>query len=100
MNMLLQVRAERIDSDCVFREATAFTSTQAMGSTGVLTFTIPTHNWNPGNAGDIIRIAYSFSTTAHAGADVVIETGTTDTEIVTSITEGAPPVSRRIFIGD
>ncbi|TDI54936.1 MAG: hypothetical protein E2O95_00605, partial [Acidobacteria bacterium] len=89
MNMDLAVAAERVSSSCGFQENTSSTSFQTLGSTGVHNFTIPTKNWAAGSAGDRIVITFHFFTTSHGGADVVIETGTTDAEIVTVISEGA-----------
>ncbi len=100
MGMQLSVKAQRLTSSCGFEEESLSADTQTLGSTGVHTFTISSKDWAAGAVGDRLRIVLRFFTTAHSGADVVIETGTTDCEIVTVITEGAPPVSRRIFIGD
>ncbi len=101
MNMSLGIAIARVESSgCVFIETSAAAPAQTLGSTGVHTYTTPSKNWAPGDASDRLRVLFNFSTSAHGGADVVIETGTTDCEIVTVITEGAPPVSRRIFIGD
>jgi hypothetical protein len=97
MNMSLRLSAARINSSCAFQEATSLSAAQVLGTTGVFNFTIPSKDWGAGATGDRIRIVYQFITTAHSGANVVIETGTTDTEIVTVISEGGGPVSRRIF---
>ncbi len=100
MNMDLSVQVGRINSTCLIQQSTAFTAPQTLGSTGVFTFTFSSINWSAGSTGDRLRVVYRFTTAAHGGADVVIETGTTDTEIITAISEGSPPVSRRIFITD
>ncbi|MDP2655564.1 MAG: kelch repeat-containing protein, partial [bacterium] len=90
-NMFLKVSASRLNSAGVVQETSSETAEQQLSTTGVKTFTIPSMNWAAGNCTDRIRINYIFrSANSHGGAiNVVIETGTTDTEVTTSITENA-----------
>ncbi len=90
-NMFLKVSASRLNSAGVVQETSSETAEQQLSATGVKTFTIPSMNWAAGNCTDRIRINYIFrSANSHGGAiNVVIETGTTDTEVTTSITENA-----------
>lgn len=90
-NMFLKVSASRLNSAGVVQETSSETAEQQLSTTGVKTFTIPSMNWAAGNCTDRIRINYIFrSANSHGGAiNVVIETGTTETEVTTSITENA-----------
>ena len=97
MNMELAVQARRVNSSCAIQETKGFTAFQTLGTTGVFTFTTVANNWNAGSTGDRIVLRLRFRNASHGGADIVFETGTTDAEIVTVISEGGGPVSRRIF---
>ncbi len=97
MNMEMQLQVRRVQSGCIIEETKGFTANQTLGSTGIFTYTTASHNWAPGAVGDRIVIRLRFTTGAHGGATIVFETGTTDAEIVTLISEGGDPVSRRIF---
>ena len=83
-NIHLKVQAERVNSaGGGTGDQSAETAEQTLSATGVYTFSIASKNWSAGNCGDRLRIVYWFrSSQAHGtAASVVIETGTTDTEV-------------------
>lgn len=83
----LKVSASRVNSSGVVQETTSETAEQALGSIGVLTFTIPSMNWSAGSLGDRLRINYYFRSNHNVqDATCTIQTGTTDTEVITPIT--------------
>lgn len=87
-NVELSMSASRLDSAGSVQETSSATAEQNCGSTGVLNFTIPSTNWSAGACGDRLRINYIFRETAGMSPqDVIIETGTTNTEHVTVIDE-------------
>ncbi len=90
-NIFLAVKAKRILANNTVAEETAYTAEQQLSTTGVFTFTTASMNWSAGNCTDRLRITYKFRSSQSHGtaASVVIETGTTDTEHTTSITENA-----------
>ncbi|MBI2098838.1 hypothetical protein HYT45_00275 [Candidatus Uhrbacteria bacterium] len=90
-NIFLSVYAARVLKDGSVQESTSVTAEQQLSSTGVKTFSISSKDWAAGNCDDRIKIAYRFRSAQSHGtaASVVIETGTTNTEIATSISENA-----------
>src|SRR3989344_1143324 len=90
-NIFLAVKAKRILANNTVAEETAYTAEQQLSTTGVFTFTTVSMNWSAGNCTDRLRITYKFRSAQSHGtaASVVLETGTTDTEHTTAITENA-----------
>jgi len=86
--LLINVSASRVNSSGAVQETS---DNPALGeqecSLGLHTYLIPIKDWAAGNATDRIRINYiirnSFS---HGAQSTTIETGTTDTEVITAIT--------------
>ena len=92
-NIQLDVRATRINSGGTVQESSAFAGEIQLGTTGVKTFNIPSTNWTAGNATDRLRIDYKFRNTDTKSRSVVIQTGTTNAEVITSITDNPIEVS-------
>jgi len=90
-NIWLSVQAHRINKDGTIQESNQATGEQQLSTTGVKTFTMNSFNWSAGACDDRIRIDYIFRSAQSHGtaASVVIETGTTNTEVSTSISENA-----------
>lgn len=86
----LSVQADRINSAGAVQESSSVATEQALSTTGVKTFTISSMTWTSGACGDRIRIRYLFRSSQTHGVNiiVVIETGTTNTEVTpTNMTE-------------
>lgn len=85
----ISFRVHRINSAGSIQESSTVSTTYGMGSTGVISHTFSSLGWTAGNCSDRLRIDYIFENTAgHGGSSAVdIETGTTDAEVITAITE-------------
>ena len=90
-NMFVKASASRLNSAGAVQETSGESAEVQLDLIGTYGLTIPSTNWTAGNCTDRLRINYIFrSANSHGGAiNVVIETGTVQSEVTTSITENA-----------
>ena len=87
--MFLDVESSRITATGTVQETTGKAGEQAMSTTGLLNFTIPSQNWNAGTDTDRLRINYIFRNgNSHGSTNVKIQVNTDDCEVVTLIEHG------------
>ena len=89
-DVYLNVRADRVNSSGALQESSTSPGEQNLAATGLYTFNIASMDWAAGAAGDRIRIAYIFrNNNTKSTRSVDIQTGTTDTQVITSIGVGS-----------